>query len=85
MPAAKIYLSVLKWSLLSTGCIPMEKLAISTEDVCNLIDERIPIFVDKPNAAQVTVPLILALEGPPGMMPLTFFLTPCHFTLNIYW
>jgi hypothetical protein len=47
--------------------VPVQQLPIFTEDVRNLITARIPIFVDKPGAAGVTLPLILALEGPPGM------------------
>jgi len=65
---AEVSLSVLKWSLLSTGCISMDKLRISTLDVCNLINARIPISVEKPDTAQVIVALFLALDGPPGII-----------------
>lgn len=74
LPQARIFISVLKWAMVSSGSLSIQKIPICPEDISNLITARIPIFVDKPGAAEATVPIIMALEGPPGISNRTFLL-----------
>jgi hypothetical protein len=64
---------VLKWALLGNESVKVTTVPVFFNDIENLIKARIPIFVDKPEAATVTLPLLLALEGPSGnFLPQSF-------------
>ncbi len=47
----------------------MANLPISAGDIQNVINARIPLHMrkDGDDQAQVTIPIVLALEGPPGL------------------